>query len=102
MKRLILMFILSVIFVGCLIDKTPISPVSPVKVEWRALKIQNVQFFDEIAHVTVWDRIENDFLEEIKLEYDSEQYNPIFWEYLYSEKDKHVYLVRLQIKVIGK
>ena len=100
MKKLILVMVLFVALVGCTTDKTPIASIEIVQPEWRALLIRNVQVEGDFVIVQVWDRIENEFLKQIRCvdPNSGEVFEPVDWEYYYSQKDAHVYLVTLTLE----
>ena len=97
MKKLMLVVILLIVLVGCARDKTPLASIQIIQPEWRPLLIRGVEIESDYAIITVWDRIENEFLQEIRCvdPIANEIFAPVSWEYSYSQEDVHVYLIIL-------
>lgn len=101
MKKLMVVVMLVILaLVGCERDRTPLMPVEVAQPEWRALFIRGVQYQSEYAVIEVWDGIQHEFLKEIRcVDPDANEiFSPVSWEYYYTRKDAHVYLVVLTLE----
>jgi hypothetical protein len=87
----ILIFI-AVLMSACETDNSPISPVE----NWHTLKLATEIhcLYGEFVAVKAIDEIRHPILTEIKwIDKTGNAREPVQWEYYYTEKDKHVYLV---------
>jgi hypothetical protein len=100
LKRIMVVVLLLVVWLGCTRDKTPLASIEVIQPEWRPLMIRDVETVHAYVIIKVWDRIENELLKEIRCvdPNTNEIFAPVSWEYSYSQKDAHVYLVILTLE----